>query len=767
MKVKYRAILLILFYAVISCFSADSGRYGSVRGFIRDGNTKQPLPGANVILVDTGIGTATDESGFFEIDHIPVGGYILQFDFIGYTPKREPDIIVKSERTMVADVELHMTILESDAVTVTAGYFDSPGINYVNGVEFEYEEIRRAPGSAGDVSRIIMGLPSIAKVDDQKNTLIVRGGSPMENGFYVDNIEIPNINHFPSQGMSGGAIGVVNVDLIRDVEFQTGGFPAMYGDRLSSIMELTLREGNRDEHDVQLDFNFAGIGGVAEGPLPNNIGSWLISMRRSYLDLLIDAIDVGTGVSPLYADYQGKVVCDLSRKHSLSGLLVASEDHNTPDRETAEENDMVVFGNQDIHEITGGVNWKALWNENGYSNTSVSFTSSRFDEDFYETGTGNQLIRNRSLEQSFKLRNVNHILAGRALRVDYGIEIRHSEEEYDNFYGEYTDALGDTIPELKMDTGISATRYSGFIQCSMSPLPRLALSAGIRADHYSRSENTYFSPRISLSYAIDNVTAIRGSSGLFVQSIPTILAAQNQSNRKLEDPRSYHYIFGIDHLLSESIRLSIDTYLKKYMNFPLDPAQPDLFLIDEMYYRYGFYLNHEELVDTGAARAYGVEAMIQKKLARDFYGLIGASYSRAQYGDSRNSWRDRVFDNRYIFSVEGGYKPDETWEFSARWIYAGGVPYTPFDIEQSTQLNRAVLDEDRINESRNPDYHSLNLRLDRRFHFSHSNLILYVSVWNAYNRKNIASHFWNQIENKPDIIHQWGILPIFGVEFEF
>jgi hypothetical protein len=186
-----------------------------------------------------------------------------------------------------------------------------------------------------------------------------------------------------------------------------------------------------------------------------------------------------------------------------------------------------------------------------------------------------------------------------------------------------------------------------------------------------------------------------------------------------------------------------------------------------MYYRYGFYLNHEKLIDTGKARAYGIEGMIQKKLARDFYGLIGASYFRTRYCDSRNAWRDRVFDNRYIFSIEGGYKPNEIWEFSMRWIYAGGVPYTPFDIEQSTQLNRAVLDEDHINESRNPDYHSLNLRIDRRFHFSHSNLILYASVWNAYNRRNTASRFWNQVENRPDTINQWGILPIIGVEFEF
>ena len=532
-------------------------------------------------------------------------------------------------------------------------------------------------------------------------------------------------------------------------------------------MELSLREGNREEHDVQLDFNFAGIGGVAEGPVPHVSGSWLVSVRRSYLDLLIDAIDVGTAVAPVYADYQGKLVFDLSPNHTITALFVASEDHNTPDRETAEENDMVVFGNQDIYEITAGVNWKALWHESAFSNTSLSFTRSDFDEDFYETGTGIPLIRNRSLEQSLKLRNVNHLILSKALKLVLGVEIKHTKDNYDNFYGEYTDALGDTIPGLVMITDISAQKYSGFFSCRMQPIPRLSLSAGLRAVHCSYSENTHLSPRFSVAYSLNSLTTIRGSTGTFFQSLPMLLSAQNESNRELKDPCSRHFIIGVDRLITESVRLSLDAYLKTYKNFPMDPAQSDLFLIDEMYYRYGFYLNHEKLIDTGKARAYGLEGMIQKKLARDFYGLIGASYFRTRYCDSRNAWRDRVFDNRFIFGIEGGYKPNEIWEFSMRWIYAGGVPYTPFDIEQSTQLNRAVLDEDHINESRNPDYHSLNLRIDRRFHFSHSNLILYASVWNAYNRKNTASRFWNQVENRPDTINQWGILPIIGVEFEF
>ena len=203
-------------------------------------------------------------------------------------------------------------------------------------------------------------------------------------------------------------------------------------------------------------------------------------------------------------------------------------------------------------------------------------------------------------------------------------------------------------------------------------------------------------------------------------------------------------------------------YQKNYKNFPIDPLQPALFIIDDSYFN-----NYGELVDNGEALSRGVELMIQKKLAKHFYGLASASFFKSRYKGGDSVWRDRNFDNRITFSIEGGYKPNNKWEFSMRWIYAGGVPYTPFDIEKSTLVHRAVYNENKINEVRYPDYHSMNIRFDRRFNFSRSNIVLYLSVWNTYNRKNIANYFWNDKEQKQDEVYQWGLLPIFGVEYEF
>ena len=231
--------------------------------------------------------------GRFAIEAVPVGSYTLVVSYLGYQTSARADVIVKSKRISRVDVNLSPSALSADEVVVEAGYFSRSAEQPVSIVGFSSEEIRRAPGTAGDVSRVIFGLPSVAKVDDTKNSLIVRGGGPIENAFYVDNIAIPNINHFPDQGSTGGPIGILNVDFIREADFMVGGFSTAYGNRLSSVTDISFRNGNRDEIDGQLDMNIAGFGGAIEGPLPNKSGSYLLSARRSFLDLIVSAIDAG------------------------------------------------------------------------------------------------------------------------------------------------------------------------------------------------------------------------------------------------------------------------------------------------------------------------------------------------------------------------------------------------------------------------------------------------------------------------------------------
>jgi hypothetical protein len=735
---------------------------GTIKGKLVDVSTQTPLVAANVIIDGTVLGAATDMEANFVILNVPVGNYVLKFSYIGYETMKKTDIIVRSNRITYVNAELKMSPLEMNPVVVTGGYFSETDDQPTSSVNFSYEEIRRAPGSGGDVSRILMSLPSIAKVNDQSNNLIVRGGNPIENTFFIDNIEIPNINHFPNQGSSGGPIGIINVDFIQDVNFYTGGFSAMYGDKLSSIMDISFREGNRSDFDAQLDLNFAGFGGGAEGPLFKNNGCWLLSARRSYLDFVVDAFKVGSTIAPIYGDIQGKLVYDLNQNHKLMLLGIFADDHNDPDRATGEKNYMDHYGNQDLYQGTVGMNWRAIWNKSGYSNTSLAFTSNKYNEDFYETTTGEYDIRNRSLENIFKFRNVNHFRLNKKNTIEFGVEAKNLIEDYDNWYAETTNTLGDTIPALTLKNKISADKLGAFVNYIAKPFHRLTTTLGIRSDYFSYNNNTSWSPRLAFSYQFTSLTSINGSVGLFHQNLPLLLLSQNNNNKNLKDLRAIHYILGIDHLLTENTKLTLEVYLKNYKNFPMDPLQPALFIIDGT-----FFDNYGALVDNGEAVSRGVEIMIQKKLAKDFYGLASATFFRSRYKDGDQVWRNRNYDNRVAFSFEGGYKPNRKWEFSLRWIYAGGVPYTPFEIEKSKANHRAVYDETRINEVRYPDYHSMNLRFDRRFNFSNSNLVFYMSAWNIYNRKNIANYFWNDKEQKQDQVYQWQILPIFGLEFEF
>jgi hypothetical protein len=357
-------------------------------------------------------------------------------------------------------------------------------------------------------------------------------------------MEVPNINHFPTQGASGGAISILNVDFIEDVNFYTGGFSAVYGDKLSSIMDISFREGNRQKFNMQLDLNFAGFGGVAEGPISKN-GSWLFSARRSYLDYLVRTVNVGSTMAPSYGDYQGKVVYDLSPSHQLTFLGIAADEQNSPDRETAIENDMVFFGNQDNNQFMTGLNWRVLWEDIGYSNTSLTYNSTNFTEDFFETGSGKQITRNRSLEQALTFRNVNHLVLSPNLSAEVGFEGKLLTAEFEIFFNEYSDAFGNPVPAVHIDRQIHTEKMAAFTSLIVRPIPCLRTSIGLRTDYFAYNSINQISPRFSLSYQVTERFKVNGATGIFYQNLPLILLSSFQGTGQVKDLKSIHYILGL------------------------------------------------------------------------------------------------------------------------------------------------------------------------------------------------------------------------------
>lgn len=743
---------------------------GSIRIMVMDKEVQVQIYGVLVELEGrkkrTKLNGVTDKKGIFKLMNIPVGGYLLKVSCPGYEVLVKTDIIVKSNRMTQVLAEMVIDNKLTETMTITAEYFHTESKQQANSVlSLSYEEVRRAPGSAGDVSRIIYGLPSIAKVSDSVNGLIVRGGSPVENAFFIDNIEIPNINHFPVKGSSSGPIGLLNVDFINDVTFLSGGFSSIYGDRLSSVMDIRFREGNREEFDLQLDLSMIGFGLVAEGPILAKKGAWLFSARKSYLDLVTDLIGTG-GALPGYSDFNCKIDFDLSEKSKITLLGIMGIDSIGFEKEDHMAERMAAYGKNDFLEYTVGLNWFYKWGTNGYSNTSISQSYNKYNADFINIYNDDLWIQDCSTEQFIALRNVNFLKLGNSHKIQFGFDYKHIMNDYDYTIGDRINTAGKHLPGLTQVIKDSADKYGLFINYKWNPSNRVLINAGARVDYFSYNENVHLSPRASLSYQVSKKTWINTSFGIYHQNLPLMLLFQQETYKDLKDIMAHHYILGVEHLVTKNIKATIELYQKDYSCFPLDPSEPTVFLLDEFSLRRGIW-THDTLVDTGKARSYGVEFILQKKLANDFYGLISASYSITEYRGLDGIWRNRVFDNRFLFSIEGGYKPNDLWEFSLRWIYAGGTPYTPFDEEQSELLFSGIYDINRINTMRNEDYHSLNIRIDRRFNFTRSNLIVYLSILNAYKRDNVDFHFWNKLENKADVSYQFGLIPSIGLEFEF
>ncbi|MBK6765344.1 MAG: TonB-dependent receptor [bacterium] len=762
MRSLLRTLTILL--CVRTLFAAEQ-LTGTISGIVVDTETQEPVIGAALMIKGTQLGAAADLEGRFTISNVPAGIHALSVSAIGYAPIVYTDVNIRPARATTLTLKLAVLAIENAEVTIRPRYFTTPADAPANTTVLAYEEIRRAPGTVGDVSRVLMSLPSVSKVNDTRNNLIVRGGSPMENGYSIDGIEVPNINHFPLQGAASGALGMIQVDLLEDATFQAGGFGVEHGERLSSVMELALRAGDRERVNGQFNLNLLGVGGVLDGPLANKRGSFLVAANRSYFDFVVDAFNVEASAVPWYSDLLGKVVYDLSPRNQLTMLDLAGRDHSHIARTRAQENDENVYGTADWTVNTLGANWRHLWGPRGYSNTSVAHTYTNWQSKWSEVSEA-PLSATAATEHTLTLRSDHRFRVSKRMNVSCGSRASAVPFDYDRVYFATTDLFGNAVPELRVRKAETAMNLGGYLSAGLLLTPRLTFTPGARVDHQSYTGQTTFAPRAQVTYDASDATTLSASCGLYQQALPYVLLSQNEQFKELSNPFAVHYVLGASHLVNDETRLTIEAYHKHYEHLSLDPAQAEFSVLDQTNDQDGFTA-HELLLDNGHAFSTGIELMIQKKLVERLYGSVSGSYSRARYRDYSGVWRDRIYDNRYLATLIGGYKPDQNWDLSLRWIFAGGAPYTPLDLAASTAANRAVYDYHDVNSERLPAYHTLDIRADRRFTFGSANGVVFLAIQNLYARENISSYYWNQNKNEPATYKQWGLLPLMGIEIEF
>ncbi len=721
---------------------------GTIKGRILDYETQKPLEGVVVSILNSDRTARSDATGTYEFKEVPVGYYVVAYELDGYYTDTRTDVMVRPGRATFVNVELLAVRVLAEEVRVTADYFpktpDKPGSQ----MQFYGEELRRSAGSVEDVSRSLYDVPGIVKADEEANDLAVRGGSPVENGYYVDNIFVPNINHFPQWGASGGNICMLNMRFINRVDFFTGGFDASYGNRLSSIIDIGYREGNKEGFHGQANLSLIGFGAQAEGPFAKGKGSYMFSGYRSYLDIVSGML--GSDTPSDYYDIQGKITYDIDESNRLSFLTINGHSETVEDP----ANETTNYDAEKFNIYTAGFTWRHLWGGKGFSDTSLSYSTMNGRDDTWRVSDNESLFFFSYKNEWVTIRNVNQLQLGSVHKLKFGAEVQYVKFNTHNF---------DDDEPVDLD-GTFGTAFMTYV---VYPFDNFSFSAGLRLDYVPLSERFHLSPRLSFSWVLTKRLSINGAFGMFYQQMPLFLLRQHPDNIRLKDMQSRHFVLGLKYLLLSDTQLCLDVYDKLYDHFPMSPIAPYFFVIDDVNGDDSMFGNWGRLVDEGKARARGIEFTIQKKLARKLYGLVSLTYFKTRYRDLMGSWHNRLQNNRYIICLSGGFRPNKHWDFNVRWTWMGGKAFTPVDEEKSIAYGFPWIWIDDINSAYVSDYKNLSIRAERRFYYNTTALVAYIGVWNLFDHPNELYRFWDPYENQYLSEHMWGAIPFIGFEFQF
>jgi hypothetical protein len=740
----------------------SEGRSGSITGRVVDRSTQEPLVGATVRVPETRFGAITDREGGFAIDGIPAGTYRVQASSIGYETGVSTDVVVTEVRPASLVIELTATAVRGTEIVVRPDYFGRSSDAVTSVQTLSSEEIRRLPGGFEDVVRAISTLPGVAQASNGRNDLLVRGGAPSENLFLVDNIESPNINHFGTQGSGGGPLSFVNLDFVRDVTFSTGGFGAAYGDRISSVLRIDLRDGRDDRLGGKGTISASQFGLNLEGPLPGQ-GSWLLSARRSYLDLIFRA--AGFSFVPEYWDFLGRGSYRAGESDRISVLAIGAIDRVRQFNEDDDDrfNNSRVLDNSQ-NQLVAGLTWRHLFGH-GYLNTTLG--STLVDYRFRQTDSLLQpIFTNSSTEQEINLRTDALLQFNELTELSFGAQGKTIGFDSKIFLDR---------PGSRLDIAPSDRFYKGALYAQLSRVvyDGLRLNLGGRLDYFSGIERKlYPSARLALTQALDEQSNLGVSVGRYYQAPSYIWLVANDRNRELKEIRSDMIVAGIDRRLAEDVRASIEGYYKSYGDYPASIERPYLVLAntgagfgggEEGFASFGL----EPLASTGTGRAYGVELLLQKKLSEiRCYGTFGIGYNRTLFTAPDGVERPGSFDQRVIVNLSGGYQLDERWEIGIRFRFATGRPYTPVDSTGDPGFGNRVTSE--YNALRLAPSHALDLRIDRRWPLAGWNIITYIDVQNIYDRKNPSPPTWNSRTRSSETSgNTIGILPSIGVSAEW
>ena len=743
-----RLLSLLLFCNITISFLLAQPVH-QVKGTVIDKSSRQPLEFINVMIVGLNKGGVTNAEGKFSIGQVPPGIYRLQASAIGYKTVTTPEYIL-STRDLHIQIEMEENQTELEGVTVTASPFrrdiESPVSLRIIGLQ----EIEKSPGANRDISRIVQSYPGVAfSPIGYRNDLIVRGGSPSENRFYLDGVEIPNINHFSTQGASGGPVGILNADLIREVNFYTGAFPTDKGNALSSVLDFKLRDGDMERNSLKATLGASEVSLASNGHLGKKT-SYLVSVRQSYLQFLFDML--GLPFLPTFTDAQFKLKTRFDARNELTVLGLGGIDKmklNT--KADDEDNEYILSYLPKIQQETftlgavyrhyAGAHVQSVVASHSYLNNR----NTKYQQND-ESDPDHLMLRLRSTEQNTQLRLENSS-SFRNWKVTVGTSLDYSQYSNTTFQKVYTDRA----QTFDYHTYLGIMRWGLFGTVNYTSIDeRFTASLGLRADanNYSaamKDLSDQLSPRLSLSYQLTEHWSLSGNAGLYYQLPPYTALGFKNNNGLYANKYALRYMqvsqgsIGLNWRKGDTFEVSVEGFYKDYDKIPLSIA--DGIPLTCKGNDYGV-IGNELLTSTAQGRSYGAELLLKWLVAKKLNLASSFTLFKSEYRtDKESEYIASAWDNRFIFNLRGTYNLPRHWSVGMKVSCIGGAPYTPYDADKSSLVTawnaqgKPYYDYTRYNEERLPAFTQVDIRIDKTFYLKRCMLGFYIDLQNIAGSK--------------------------------
>lgn len=745
----FSTLCLGVFFGVGSVLSQDA----AVRGVVVDEVTGAPMPFVSVVIQGGTNGVSTDLEGAFELLGVKPGLVNLSFSSIGYQSATRLEVEVTPSRAAFLTVEMSPLAVAIEAAEVEATVGKGEEEAPVSLRRIGTNEIKRNPGGGRDISKAIRSLPGVAAIPSFRNDIVIRGGAPNENRFYIDGIEIPNINHFATQGASGGPVGMINVDLVEEVEFYSGAFPATRGNALSSVMEFGFKTARTDEWTSNAVVGTSDLGLTFEGPTGPN-SSLILSARRSYLQFLFEVL--GLPFLPIYNDFQFKWVHQSSPNERWTVLGIGAYDDfqlnlSVADDTTAEDylNRVAILDALQVNQqwnyamgvkydrFTDNGRWTWVASRNMLSNRAYKHE----DNDVNLPLTLDYL----SQEMENKVRLERRIYGDGGAKLTWGAQYEFAKFNNSTLTQRFIFSQ-DTLVTIDFESAFDMHEYGAFVQGSKSMADgRVVLSGGVRVDGNEVNDNMsnplrQLSPRLAVRWNVLPGLSLNANVGRYYQLPSMLILGYAESGLRVNAPDAGYVmcdqlVAGLRYDIGErNTTLGVEGFMKGYDGTPVSKATG--IALANLGADFGVVGNEAVRFD-GQGRSYGMEVLAQRRLYKGVYGLLAYTWVRSEY-EFEGTYAPSAWDSRHIVSLTGGAKLKRDWEIGARWLYSGGLPFTPYDIDVSmdqaywNSQGTPQLDYAALNSGRNTSFSQLDLRIDKKWFFENWSLDVFMDIQNLF-----------------------------------